>query len=299
MDKLHLKWGCNLRRKNLKYFIETILSKSYWQYVLLSRTGLESVLAIFGFFYLLIETLDFFNIYTRDKYASYAFWIFLALSVVVSFLIRRPIKTITIKFSKHDLNIEVRIADLFDASGAIMISTNTKFEADVAGGKIAPDSLQGQFTARYFTGNQTELIAKINEGLRKIGGSSLYPMGTTVPINTHGKTFYFTAMADLNEQGNAFTTIDNIGKTLDGLWNHVREAGELQELVVPVIGTGRGRLKLSRKKMIALIAESFVKASEQNKFTDKLVIVIRPEDANNFGVNLYDIKDHLNHVLLP
>ena len=49
--------------------------------------------------------------------------------------------------------------------------------------------------------------------------------------------------------------------------------------------------------MIALIAESFIKASEQNKFTDKLVIAIRPEDARNFGINLYDIKDHLNQVL--
>jgi hypothetical protein len=106
-------------------------------------------------------------------------------------------------------------------------------------------------------------------------------------------------MADLNEQGNAFTTIDNIREALDGLWNHVREAGELQDLAVPVIGTGRGRLKLSRKKMIALLAESFVKASEQHKFTNKLVIVIRPEDASNFGVNLYDIKDNLNQLLLP
>ncbi len=211
---------------------------------------------------------------------------------------RRPIKTISIEFPKRDFSIEVRIADLFDASGAIMISTNTKFEADVSGGKIAIDSLQGQFTARYFTGNQNELIKKINDGLRNINGSTPFPMGTTIPITTHGKTFYFTAMSDLNEQGNAFTTLANVNQALDGLWKFVMEVGELQELVVPTIGTGRGRLKQSRKKIIALIAESFLKASEQSKFTDKLVIVIRPEDASNFGINLYDIKDHLSQVLL-
>jgi len=287
-----------LRNKNLKYFLETILSKAYWQYVLFSWTGLKSILAVFGFFYLLVESLDFFKVYTRDQYASYAFLIFLVLSVSISILIRRPIKTITIDFPKHDYSVEVRIEDLFDVSGAVVISTNTKFEADVAGGKIAPDSLQGQFTARYFTGSQNELIAKINEGLNNIDGSSSYPMGTTIPITTHGKTFYFTAMADLNEQGNASTTLDNIRQALGGLWKHVREAGEFQELAVPAIGTGRGRLQQSRKKIIALIAESFMKASEQNKFTDKLIIVIRPEDASNFGVNLYDIKDNLNQVLL-
>lgn len=295
---MSLRCGCNLRRNNFKYFLDTVMSKAYWQYVLFSWTGLESVLSIFGFFYLFVGALDFFKIYTRDEYASYAFLIFLALSIVASVFLRRPLNTIKIDFPKHDFIVEVRITDLFTVSGAVMISTNTKFEADVAGGKIAPDSLQGQFTALYFTGNQTELISKINEGLRKIGGGSPYPMGTTIPITTHGKTFYFTTMADLNEQGNAFTTIDNIREALDGLWNHVREAGELQELAVPVIGTGRGRLQLSRKKMITLIAESFVKASEQNKFTDKLVIVIRPEDSYNFGVNLYDIKDNLKQVLL-
>ena len=49
--------------------------------------------------------------------------------------------------------------------------------------------------------------------------------------------------------------------------------------------------------MIALIAESFVKASEERKFTDKLIITIRPEDSKNFEINLYDIKDHLTQVL--
>ena len=46
-----------------------------------------------------------------------------------------------------------------------------------------------------------------------------------------------------------------------------------------------------------MIAESFFKASIKNKFTDKLIITIRPKDAENFEINLYDIKDHLKHIL--
>ena len=281
----------------MKYFFNTLFSKTYWQYVLLSRTGVESVLAFFGGLYLFIEALDFFKIYSRDEYASYAFIIFLAISIIGSLIVKRPINSILVQIPNHDIAIEVKIADLFDTCGAIMISTNTKFEADVAGGKIAPSSLQGQFTARYFPGNQTELIQKISNGLALINGSAPYPMGTTIPIMTHGKTFYFTAMANLNEQGNAYTTIDDVKNSLDGLWKHVREAGELDVLAIPVIGTGRGRLKQSRKKIISVIAESFVKSSEQRRFTDKLIIVIRPEDATNFNVNLYDIKDCLRQIL--
>ena len=278
--------------------MNSIFSKAYWQYVLFSRAGLESILGIFGLIYLVVEALDFFNIYTQDKYASYAFFIILLISIVISVLIRRPINSIAIQIPKYDILIEVRIGDIFDVSGAVMISSNTKFESDVAGGKIAIDSLQGQFTAKYFTGNQNELISKITDELNIINETSPYPIGTTIPITSHGKTFYLTAMSDLNEQGNAYTTTDNIKSSINGLWTHVRESGELQELAVPVIGTGRGRLQISRKRMISLIAESFVKASEHYKFTDKLIIVIRSEDANKFGVNLYDIKDNLNQVLL-
>ncbi|OKL40626.1 macro domain-containing protein [Pontibacter flavimaris] len=280
----------------MRYIFNSITSKAYWRYIF-SIDGLKSILAIFGLLWLLIETLDFFNVYTRDQYASYAFFFFIIISILISILLRRPIKSFSISFPEYDFCIDVRIVDLFDISGAAMISTNTLFEADVAGGKIAVNSLQGQFTAKYFTGNQNELIKKIQEGLDVINLTSPYPMGTTIPIHTHGKTFYFTAMANIGEGGNASSSISDVNIALNGLWNHVRENGELQELSVPVIGTGRGRIKISRKKMIAVIAESFVKESTKNKITEKLIIAIRPEDAENFGINLYDIKDHLIHVL--
>ena len=280
----------------MKYFLDSIFSRAYWRYIF-SLDGLKSILAIYGMFWLLIETLDFFHVYSRDEYGSYAFFIFIFLSILISILLRRPIKSISIPFTEYDFCIDVRIADLFEMSGATMISTNTLFESDVAGGKIAIDSLQGQFTAKYFTGNQNELIKKISEELESVDKSSPYPMGTTVPIHTHGKTFYFIAMAEIGEGGNASSTVADIKLALNGLWNYVRDNGELQELVLPVIGTGRGRIQIPRKKMIALIAESFVKASIEKKITDKLIITIRPEDAGKFKINLYDIKDHLIHVL--
>lgn len=282
----------------MRYFWETICSWAYWRYVIFSRAGAQWVFGVFGTIYFVVETLDFFRVYTRDEYASYAFLIFLAISVGISVLLRRPIKSALITFPSRDFAIEVRIGDIFDVTGAIMISTNTNFEADVAGGKIAPNSLQGQFTARYFTGNQTKLIAELTEGLRGVSGSAPYPMGTTVPITTHGKTFYFTAMSTLNDQGNASTTTTDVKAALNGLWSHVRTAGELQELAVPLVGTGRGRLSVPRRKMIEMIAESFVEASLEGKFTDLLIVVIHPDDAKRFEANLYEIKDHLRRALV-
>jgi len=280
----------------VKYFFETINSTAYWRYVLFSRAGLQTVLSIFGGLWLFIESLDFFKIYTRDQYGSYAFFWVIAISALLAIIFGRPIRTIEFSFPESDFCLEVCIGDIFDASGAVMVSTNTIFESDVAGSKISPDSLQGQFTAKYFTGDQDTLINMLREGLKDHEGPP-YPMGTTVPINTHGKAFYFVAMAELNEQGTASTTPSAVEQAMKGLWNYVRESGELQELVVPIIGTARGRIKTPRKKMIEKIAESFATSSVEGKFTDRLVIMVRPQDAKHFQVNLYDIKDHLNYTL--
>lgn len=286
-------------KQDIKYFFDSISSNAYWSYIFFTKTGIESIFSIYGICYLIIESMDFFGVYKKEQYATFAFIIFLLISIFISILVRRPIKSIIVTSPNKDFNIEVKIADIFELTGAIVISTNTEFEIDVAGGKISPASLQGQFTAKYFTGNQNELLKIIKTKLRayKKSKGKNYPYGTIVPIMTHGKMFYFTAMAEFNSNGNAFTSIDNIKLTLQNLWKYVKDSGELQELVIPLIGTGRGRLQVSRKRMISLISDSFIKASEISKFTEKLVIVVRPEDANNFGVNLYDIKDNLNHLL--
>lgn len=282
----------------MRYAWETFTSLAYWRYVLFSTQGATTVLAIFGGIYLVVEALDFFQVYSRDKYASAAFFFFLLLAVVLSVIVRRPIKSTTVTFPNRDFMVEVRIGDLFDAAGAVMISSNTVFEADVAGGKISPNSLQGQFTGKYFTGNQAELIDNINEVLNDRGGAAPYPLGTVVPVTTHGKTFYFLAMAELNEHGNAASTELGVLGALDGLWAYVRDQGELQEIAVPVIGTGRGRLQVPKRKMIEQIASSFVKASKDGKISDRLVIVIREEDAKGAEYNLWDIKDHLKRSLV-
>ena len=281
----------------LSYFWDSIRSKAYWRYALFSRSGSAALLAVFGALNLLVGTLDFFKVYTRDEYASYAIWIFLVISIVIStFFVRRPVTSVEIKLPARDTAIEVKIGDLFEETGAVVISANTEFEADVANGKIAMNSLQGQFTTTYFPGDQSDLIDAIKNGLGELEGEAPYPMGAVIPINTHGKTFYFTAMANLNDEGNAKTTVKDVQKAMASLWGFVRNSGELQELAIPVIGTGRGRVRTDRKRMVVKIAESFVEGSRDGKISDKLVIVIHPNDAKRFGINLWEIKDLLDNT---
>ena len=120
-----------------------------------------------------------------------------------------------------------------------------------------------------------------------------YPIGTVARVKAHGRTFYFVAMSRLNNEGTAGTTLREVEDALTSLWDFILTHGELRDLSVPLMGTGRGRTGFPRKKMAERIANSFAEGSKDQIFSNRLSIVIRPEDAENFGVNLYQIRDYL------
>jgi hypothetical protein len=72
---------------------------------------------------------------------------------------------------------------------------------------------------------------------------------------------------------------------------------EFGQIVMPLIGTGRGRIAIPRKKIIEKIAQSFADASRHKTFSNKLTVMIRPEDASNFSINLFQVRDYLSQSL--
>ncbi len=291
----------------MRYFISSIGTLSFWRYALFSGAGLGRVLTIMGGLYLLLEMLDFFGMYTRDKYSAYSFFVVLAFSAVAAVCSKRPTSRVSYRVPKKDFSYEVLIGDLLESPASnIVISTNVTFDTDIASGLINPDSLQGKFTNKYFAGNTQELDKRISESLTGVasqehpngkGKKQRYPVGTVAKVASHGKTFYLSAMAELNEQGTAKTTPKMIDEALEALWQFVAEKGELGDVAIALIGTGRGRISLSRKKVVERIAQSFADASRDKVFSNKLTIVIFPGDAERFGVNLFEIRDYLSQSL--
>jgi hypothetical protein len=51
------------------------------------------------------------------------------------------------------------------------------------------------------------------------------------------------------------------------------------------------------KKIIERIAQSFTDACNQRAFSNKLIIVVRPEDASKFSLNLFQVRDYLGQSL--
>ena len=286
--------------------IRSFCTWSYWRYAIFSSGAGVRILAAIGVIWLFIELLEFFSIYTKDKYSSWAFLLIIATAVIYTVLTRRPASRVRYKIPKKDFSFEVRIDDLLQMDGEVIISSNTTFDTDISNGLIAPNSLQGQFLLQMFQGNVTDLDRQISESLAgersrtdisKPGKKEAYKVGTVARVKAHGRNYYFLAMSELNEHGTAGSTIRMIDDALEELWKYMATRGELGDIVIPVLGTGRGRVSMSRKKMIERIAQSFADASADRTFARKLTIVVHPKDAEEHSVNLFEIKDYLSNSL--
>jgi Domain of unknown function (DUF6430) len=290
----------------LKYTFESVCTVSFWKHALFSKEALASLLGAIGTIYLFVQILDFFHIYKQDMYSGYA-----VIPIIISALLfvvfsRRPVSRVRYKVPKKDLSIEVRIGDLLSTPGEMVISSSSTFDTDMGSELISTQSLQGQFAVKFFNANTSEIDEQIEKSLQNVqfelnnsrpGKKKEYPIGTVAKIKAHSKNFYFLAMSHMNESGNASSTIRMVDDALENLWKYMAEKAELGDIVMPLIGTGRGRINIPRKKVVEKIAQSFADASQDKIFSNRLIIVISEKDASNFAINLFQIKDYLSQSL--
>ncbi|KAA8473715.1 hypothetical protein BDE36_0199 [Arcticibacter tournemirensis] len=290
----------------MNYHIRSFSTRSYWAYALWSVDSLKTFVAVVAGIWTFVDILDSFHCLEKAKLPLWLLAPLFIFGIVVVIFTRRPVKKIKYKYPGMDLTIEVLIGDLFAVPGQKVISTNTTFDTDTGSGIISLNSLQGQFTQKYYPGDIPKLDAELAQGLSGItsttvqkqsGKTTRYDFGTTVKLRIAGDYFYWFAMADLNASNTATTKLKHINQALEGLWEFIETKGEKLDTVIPVVGSGLGRLSTSRKKLIALIAQSFVTASESQIFANKLTIVIHPTDVDKANLNLFEVKDLLHHYL--
>lgn len=290
----------------MNYYLRSFGTKSYWAYALLSIDSIKTFIAVVGGIWALVDIISSYHLINKENLPFYSIFLLSFFGLIIVIITRRPVKRITYKFPGQDLIIEVCIGNLFDISGQKIISTNTTFDTDIANGIISKNSLQGQFTEKYYSQDLQKLNRELDEGLisfpsttiqKEAGKTKRYEFGTTVKLKFGDQLFYWFAMSDLNYNNNAKTTLKNVHQALDGLWEFIETKGEKDDIVIPLIGSGLGRLTTSRKKLIAIIAQSFINASEDNIFSNKLIIVVHPIDVEKSKLNLFEVKDLLNHYL--
>ena len=208
------------------------------------------------------------------------------------------------QLSGRDVWIEIKISSIFDVEGAYVISTNSTFDTVISEDLIPPDSLQGQFTTEYYK-DEKHLDSDIVESLAeqksiesladgRKGKKERYEIGTVAKVRPDNQLVYLLAISDMNEIGKAETSFEKVIDGLGKLWSYIADRGELEPLVVPILGTGR--LIQTREEMIREIIGSFIAVCSEDRFTDKLTVVISPEDYRKHNIDLHELGNYLRHV---
>lgn len=290
----------------MRYFFESIRTLAYWRYALFSGEAIGKFFAVVGILYLCVDLGDAFNIYKKDQYRYYGLIILVVLALMYVLSTRRPLSRVSYKIPEKDFAVEVLIGDLFNIPGEVIISTSSTFDTEMSLGLIAVTSLQGQLATNYFNGQTAEIDRQIEMSLsrdqftindKRPGKKKEYPIGTVARVSAHSKNFYLVAMSHMDENGNASSDLKMIDEALEKLWMNLASKAEIGDIVMPLMGTGRGRVAYPRKKMIERIAQSFTDACRQRAFSNKLIIVVRPEDASKFSLNLFQVRDYLGQSL--
>jgi hypothetical protein len=272
---------------------------------LLTTVGLRRLgntfLSVFGLLWLFIEPGALF-FPEKLNFGWIGYFCLVVISLVIAAILSFPRKTVSKALSSPDSVVEIKIGNLFDEPGHLVIGANDVFDTEL-GEVIKPSSVQGQFLAGIYGNDRSRLDGDLDAALqgykaqrskepnKKKGKFWRYPIGTTVTLGSPDKRYFWTAYGymgnDLRVQSNA----DYVWKSLSCLWEEVRLKGHGLDVAIPVIGADLARTNLPRMVLAKLIITSFVVASKKEFVTRKLTLVIYPKDLES--TDFYDLEDFL------
>ena len=294
--------------------LPVFLTKHYLKSTLI-KLG-KVFLGIFGAIWLLIEPLS-------DRLPQALKWvpggnlaIFLAslgaaLLAAVIWVWResKALLSVTHELYGTDVLIEIQVDDIFKMEGAFIISTNTTFDTDMSFNSdisdshlISPASLQGKFTKEYYEERIHLLDLEIEKALQNVastlvekpvGKTKRYEIGTVVKVHPKEQPVYLVAIADIDEKGKASSNPEDVLKSLTRLWQYISSQGGYDDLVIPVLGTGRARVQVKTEQMVMEIIKSFIAACSEEKFCKKLTVVISERDYIDNSIDLPELGRHL------
>ena len=285
------------------------MSKLLCCIVLISKISLwsvaSSVLYAFGVLWLLVEIISYFfpNLVSS---VQESWWIFLVLGMSVGILRGWPRLKVRATIQGTDADIEIRIGDLFEQDGAVVVAAPTSFDTSMEDNTIDERSVQGQYTKRFCDSFESldRQIANSLSGIpfetrdrtdKPYGSLRRYPVGTVANVVFGGKRAYFVAIATLNAHRNAFATRNELLDALPELWENIRMRGNMDSINVPILGSGFSRLNATREELVREIVKSFVAATHAGRFCEQLRIVISASDFRERKVDLGALGRFLEH----
>ena len=262
----------------------------------------KTFVSIFGLVWLFVEPGGLF----LPEWLNWGWWGYFGLvffSLLCAIVLNFPRRSVSRSLSSPDSIVEIKVGDLFDESGHLVIGTNDIFDTEL-GEIIDPLSVQGQFLTQIYLGDQKRLDADIDAALEDIkairekdtgkskGKLWRYPIGTTLVLTSPDRRYFLNAYGYMSNDLRVKSTADDIWYSLSCLWEQVRLKGHGAGVAIPIIGTALARTNLPRMAMVKLIVISFIAASKKDFVSKKLTVVVYPKDLDS--IDIYALEGFLD-----
>lgn len=232
-------------------------------------------------------------------------WLFLASGFLYGVFSAWPRLTKTGQIRDMDVEVCVAVRDVFRGKEHLIVSCKSTFDTDIEQGVISGESVQGQFTKKFFPNldslnvaierelRNVEAESTLSQADRPVGKRTKYGLGTTVAVRTNGRHAYLVAVAHLNRNHVAGVENEAFLDMLPKMWTSIREKSEYGSLCCPIIGAGASRVNIPRNDLVKHLVRSFIAASIEGKFAEKLVIAIPYSDFSQGKISLDEIGEFL------
>ncbi|MNB88176.1 hypothetical protein D3C81_643640 [compost metagenome] len=228
-------------------------------------------------------------------------WVFLGIGILAAMWMSRPHLRRTVLLPDHEVTLEIDVNDMYARQdGAWIIPCNCCFLHS----HIDEQAIVVQFRNRFFPSSAdfdqvlAQALQNVPYELNTVRESQVkkYPIGTVVQIQLHGtrQTAYLLATSELNPQGKGEPNLNHLEEALKSLWTYIALNGNTEPIMIPILGSGRHRLVVSRFVIIGMIVKTFLAGLSQRKFTKRLTIVMQPKAFKQNQYNLDEIESYFS-----
>jgi hypothetical protein len=242
----------------------------------------------FGLIWLCIEPIGLFMPDSVQKGWGFYFTL-VVLSVFAAIYKAWPRTKVSATIPGADVEVEVRVGDLFDAQDNVVIGINDVFDTHVGDDVISSRSIQGQFTHIRFDGSVPALDKVIEELIADLpsqtdpsktkGKNKRYAIGTCLEVSAKGIRHYLSAYCRMSAACKAETDVCALLTSLEECWAKIRNTGQQNGVSMSVLGSDFGRIGLTHTQLIQLIVLSFVNANRVQHVAPKLTIYVYKGNA--------------------
>jgi hypothetical protein len=220
----------------------------------------------------------------------------------------RPKHRISRCFSHPDLEIEVRVGDLFDQDAHLIVGASDTFDTDITDDLIINSaSILGQTLTKVFGGDRRRLDRELRSALRQVppstkegpdtkrGKLERYEIGTVAVLGVPARRIFLVAYSRMGNDLIARATVNDLWEALSQVWSAMRNHGRRETVAVPLIGTEYARVSsMNRESVARMIALSFIAQARTDPICKRLLLVIDPRDAEK--VDMYELEAYLRSL---